>query len=83
MENLYLDEIAKDGELNYFLYSFTIPILSPSKAERGHVLYQRAEIDRLKRVTDAAKSINPDNAKTLSRELDNTATTRPAGGLKK
>lgn len=83
MENLYLDKVAADGELNYFLNSFTIPILSPSKEERGRALYQRQEIDRLSRVTNAAKTINPDNAKKLPQELDNRRTTDPAGGLRK
>jgi hypothetical protein len=83
MENLYLDEVAKDGELNYLLNSFTIPLLSPSKAERGRAIYQRQEIDRLRRVTGAGRSTNPDNAKKFSQELDNSSTTRPAGGLRK
>ncbi len=82
MENLYLDEIAKDGPLNYLLNNFTIPILSPSKAERGKAIYRQRELDRLRHVTDAARSLDPNATKTMERELDNTHTTRPAGGLR-
>ncbi|RXK52789.1 hypothetical protein ESB00_13795 [Oleiharenicola lentus] len=83
MENLYLDEIAKDGPLNYLLNKFTIPILSPSKAERGKAIYQRRELDRLRHVSDAARSLDPNATKKLERDLDNSHTTRPAGGLPK
>lgn len=83
MENLYLDEIAKDGPLNYLLNRFTIPILSPSKEERGRAIYQQRELDRLRHVTDTVRSLDPDAAKTFERELDNSHTTRPAGGLQK
>jgi hypothetical protein len=83
MENLYLDEIAKEGPLNYLLDRFTIPILSPSKEERGRAIYQRRELDRLRHVTDSARSLDPNATKTLDRELDNSHTTRPAGGLQK
>ncbi len=82
MEPLYLDEIAKDGPLNYLLNNFTIPILSPSKAERGKAIYQRRELDRLRHVSDAARPLDPNATKTMERELDNTHTTRPAGGLR-
>lgn len=82
MENLYLDEIAKDGPLNYLLNRFTIPILSPSKADRGRAIYQQRELDRLRHVSDAARSLDPNATKTLERELDNSHTTRPAGGLR-
>jgi hypothetical protein len=51
MENIYLDEVAAVGRLNYFLNSFTIPILSPSKEERGRAIYIQRELDRLNRVT--------------------------------
>lgn len=80
MENLYLDEIAKDGPLNYFLNRFTIPILSPSKAERGKALYRQRELERLRQVMDIG---GPDSRQQLERELDNSHTTRPAGGLPK
>ena len=83
MENLYLDQVAKDGPLNALLNSVTIPILSPSKEERGRTLYQRQEIDRLRHVTEVGRTVNPHNAKKFSNELDNSSTTRPAGGLRK
>lgn len=83
MENLYLDTIAEDGPLNYFLNRFTIPILSPSKEERGRAIYKRRELDRLRRVNDTMRRIDPGTAGRLERELDNTHTTRPAGGLQK
>lgn len=83
MENIYLDEIAKVGPLNYFLNQFTIPLFSPSKAARGRVIYQQRELDRLRHVSEAARTLAPDAAGTFARELDNTHTTRPAGGLQK
>ncbi len=83
MENLYLDEVAKFGPLHYLLNKFTIPILSPSKEERGRAIYQRRELDRLRHVSDAARSLDPNSAKTFDRKLDNSHTTRPAGGLHK
>jgi hypothetical protein len=83
MENLYLDEVAKFGPLHYLLNKFTIPILSPSKEERGKAIYQRRELDRLRHVTDSALSLDPKATRTLDRELDNSHTTRPAGGLQK
>lgn len=81
MENLYLDTLAEDGPLNVLLNQFTIPIFSPSKAERGRALYTRKELDRLRHVTNASRS--PDAAKKFEQELDNSHTTRPAGGLQK
>lgn len=83
MENVYLDEIAKDGELNYFLNKFTIPLLSPSKEERGRAITTRRELDRLSHVSKAARALDPDAEKKFQKELDNTHTTRPAGGLRK
>jgi len=83
MENVYLDTIAEDGPLNYFLNRFTIPILSPSKAERGKAILTRRELDRLRHVTDSGLRPDPAAAKKFERELDNTHTTRPAGGLQK
>lgn len=82
MENLYLDEVAKFGPLHYLLNKFTIPILSPSKEERGRAIYQRRELDRLRHVSDSARALDPNATKTLERELDNPHTTRPAGGLR-
>jgi hypothetical protein len=83
MENLYLDEIAKVGPLNYFLNQFTIPLFSPSKAARGRAIYQQRELDRLRHVSEAARTLAPEAATTFERELDNSHTTRPAGGLQK
>lgn len=83
MENIYLDELAKVGPLNYFLNQFTIPLLSPSKAARGRAIYQQRELDRLRHVSEAARALAPDAAAAFERELDNSHTTRPAGGLQK
>lgn len=74
MENLYLDEIAKDGELNYLLNSFTIPILSPSKAERGKALYIQRELQRLSGIPR-----DPDEQKVLRQEIERG--TREAGPM--
>lgn len=79
MENLYLDEMAKDGPLNYALNSFTIPILSPSKAARGRALYQQREYERLNRITELSKQAGGMEALDFNRALDNSHTTRPAG----
>lgn len=81
MENLYLDTIEEVGPLNYWLNRFTIPILSPSKAERGRAIYKQRELDRLRHVTGNRRTLEPDASKKLERELDNSHTTRPAGGL--
>ncbi|HEY8995269.1 MAG TPA: hypothetical protein VIM71_11445 [Lacunisphaera sp.] len=79
MENLYLDKIAEDGPLNVLLNSFTIPLLSPSKVQRGRALYRAAELDRLNQVNEISKSIDPEAARKYQQEMDNTHTTRPAG----
>lgn len=80
MENLYLDTLAEDGSLNVLLNRFTIPILSPSKADRGRAIYRSRELDRLNHVNEASRLISPVTAKKYPQELDNTHTTRPAGG---
>jgi hypothetical protein len=79
MENLYLDSLAEDGPLNVLLNNFTIPLFSPSKAARGRALYQRQEIDRLRRINALSRTVAPEAANRFERELDNTNTTRPAG----
>lgn len=79
MENIYFDKLAEDGPLNVLLNSFTIPILSPSKADRGRALYVGAELDRLSHVNDISRSIDPEAARKYKQEMDNTHTTRPAG----
>jgi len=81
MENIYLDEIAKDGPLNYLLNCFTIPILSPSKAARGNAIYRAREMDRLQHVVEVGKDLDPAALKKYQQEMDNTWTTRPAGEL--
>ncbi|HWA28869.1 MAG TPA: hypothetical protein VG734_24675 [Lacunisphaera sp.] len=77
MENIYYDEIAKDGPLNYFLNCFTIPILSPSKAARGRGIYVGRELDRLSHLIEVSKALDPDAAKKFEREVDNSWTTDP------
>jgi hypothetical protein len=79
MENIYLDKLAEDGPLNVLLNSFTIPILSPSKAARGRALYVGQELDRLNHVNETSKSIDLEAARKYRQELDNFHTTRPAG----
>ena len=81
MENIYLDEIAKDGPLNYVLNCFTIPLLSPSKAARGNAIYRAREADRLQQVVEVSKALDPEADKKFKEEMDNTWTTRPAGDL--
>lgn len=83
MENLYLDTIAEDGPLNVLLNSLTIPFLSPSKAARGRAIYRAKEMDRLRHVIEVSKALDPDADKKFEREIDNSHTTRPAGGLVK
>lgn len=83
LENLYLDELAKVGPLHYFLNQFTIPLFSPSKAERGRAIYRQRELDRLRHVSDTARALDPAAAAAFERELDNSPTTRPAGGPQK
>ena len=83
MENLYLDTLAEDGPLNVLLNNFTIPLFSPSKAARGRAIYQQRELDRLRHVTGSRRTLEPDASKKLEREIDNSHTTRPAGGLQK
>lgn len=79
MENIYLDTLAEEGPLNVLLNSFTIPILSPSKAARGRAIYVRRELDRLNQVNETSKAVDPAAARKFKQELDNTHTTRPAG----
>jgi hypothetical protein len=47
MSHLYLEDVAAEGWLNEVLNSVTIPILSPSKAERGREIYLKREMERL------------------------------------
>jgi hypothetical protein len=72
MENLYLDEVAAVGRLNAFLNSFTIPLLSPSKAERGKAIMISRELDRL------TELMSPLEAKTLNDFYDQLAGTAGA-----
>lgn len=83
MENLYFDALAEEGALNVLLNNFTIPLISPFKATRGRVIYRQRELDRLRHVSDILRRFDPDAAGDFARELDNTHTTRPAGGLQK
>jgi hypothetical protein len=79
MENIYLDKVAEDGPLNVLLNSFTIPLFSPSKAQRGRALYIGSELDRLNHVNETSRSTDPEAARKYKQEMDNTHTTRPAG----
>lgn len=69
MTNLYLEEVDQLGPLNSFLNRFTIPLLSPSRAERGKAIRINRELDRL---TDL---MSPGEAKTLNDFYDQLAQT--------
>lgn len=83
MENLYFDALVEEGPLSVLLNNFTIPLISPFKATRGRVIYRQRELERLRHVSDSLRTLDPDAAGKFERELDNTHTTRPAGGLQK
>lgn len=68
-ENVYLDEMASLGELNYLLNSITIPFLSPSKAARGRAIKQRRELQRYADLADAVERADPAGAAALREEL--------------
>jgi hypothetical protein len=69
MRNLYLDDLAKDGPLETFLNSYTIPLFSPSRVAKGRALALGAELDRL------ADLLTPDEAKGLNGMYDEIAHT--------
>ena len=69
MRNLYLDDLAKDGPLETFLNSYTIPLFSPSRVAKGRALALGAELDRL------ADLLTPDEAKGLNGMYDEIALT--------
>jgi len=60
MSNLYLDELDRIGPLHSFLNRFTIPLLSPSRVERGKAIQLNRELDRLSALMSPleAKSLN-------------------------
>jgi hypothetical protein len=60
MTNLYLDDLDRVGPLDRLLNGFTIPLLSPSRVERGRALARGKELDRLSGLmsADEAKSLN-------------------------
>lgn len=69
MTNLYLEEVDRLGPLNSFLNRFTIPLLSPSRAERGKAIRINRELDRLTGL------MPPGEAKTLNDFYDQLAQT--------
>jgi len=77
MENLYLDEVAAVGRLNSFLNSVTIPLLSPSKAERGKAIMINRELDRL------TELMSPIEAKSLNYFYDELAATTGSGASRR
>lgn len=79
MQNIYLDTLAEAGPLNVILNRFSIPILSPSGFERGREIYRAREMERLERVNEIGRTLDPATAGKFKREMDNTHTTRPAG----
>jgi hypothetical protein len=73
MANLYLDEVDRVGPLNSLLNRFTIPLLSPSRAERGKAIQINRELDRL------SSLMTPDDAKNLNDFYDQLAKTTGQG----
>lgn len=47
MTNLYLDELDRIGPLHSLLNRYTIPLLSPSRVERGKAIHRNREFNRL------------------------------------
>lgn len=60
MSNLYFDELDRIGPLHSLLNRFTIPLLSPSRVERGKAIQLNRELDRLSGLMSPleAKSLN-------------------------
>ncbi len=79
MANLYDDTVAEGGPLIVILNYFTIPLLSPSKAQRGRAIYRAKEIERLEHIVDVSKALDPEAVKKFQQEMDNSWTTRPPG----
>ena len=73
MSNLYLDELDRIGPLHSFLNRFTIPLLSPSRAERGKAIQLNRELDRLSGL------MSPLEAKSLNDFYDQFAQTIGSG----
>jgi len=73
MCNLYLDEVDSLGPLNSLLNRFTIPLLSPSRVERGKAIYINRELDRLTHL------MPPAEASTLNDFYDQLAKTTGSG----
>lgn len=69
MRNLYSDHLARGGALNAALNEFSLPLLSPSKAERGRALYLAEELNRL------ADLMSKEEAKSVNGMLDQVALT--------
>ncbi len=69
MRNRYLDDLAKDGSLETWLNSYTIPLFSPSRVAKGRALALGDELDRL------AELMTPDEAKSLNGMYDEIALT--------
>ncbi len=67
MRNLYRDELAKDGALESFLNSHTIPLFSPSAAAKGRAIALGQELDRL------ADLLSPEEARGLNGMYDELA----------
>jgi hypothetical protein len=73
MSNLYLDELDRIGPLHSLLNRFTIPLLSPSRAERGKAIQLNRELDRLSGL------MSPLEAKDLNDFYDQLAQTIGTG----
>jgi hypothetical protein len=69
MRNLYEDDLAQDGALEFFLNRYTIPLFSPSRAAKGRALALGQELDRL------ADLLSPEEAKGLNGMYDELALT--------
>ena len=73
MSNLYLDELDRLGPLHSLLNRFTIPLLSPSRIERGKTIQLNRELDRLSGL------MSPLEAKSLNDFYDQFARTLGSG----
>jgi hypothetical protein len=67
MINLDYDDLYKDSRLEAFLNDMSIPLLSPSRADRGRALALGKELDRL------ADLLSPEEAKGLQGMFDGLA----------
>lgn len=80
----YRDELMRDGDLNYWLNSWSIPIFSPSFTQRAAAAYGSNRLnDQLSRLDSVIKAVgrtDPDGAAKLRQEVTNMVTGRHPSG---